>query len=168
MSESLIQVVDENDQPIRAAGKKEVWKTGARHRIAWTVVEDPNGRILLQKRPKTIILYPDCWDVSAGGHVDAGEEWKEAAERELEEELGIKNAKLEKVGFFYKESEFKGRKLNRFYKTYKLVTAQKQFDYNHHELAEIRWMDVDKIRKLIEEKPNEVTNGLRGVISRYY
>ena len=41
--------------------------------------------------------YPRCWDSSAAGHVNAGQEYDATAERELEEELGVQAA-LEQIG----------------------------------------------------------------------
>ena len=47
------------------------------------------GQMLIQKRQDTKDRYPGCWDVSAGGFVQSGEESLQAARRELWEELGL-------------------------------------------------------------------------------
>ena len=44
---------------------------------------------LLQLRSKEKDNYPNCWDISAAGHVRAGETIIQAARRELHEELGL-------------------------------------------------------------------------------
>ena len=48
-----------------------------------------DGMILLQRRSMAKDLFPGWWDISVGGHVDAGESYDEAVVRELREELGI-------------------------------------------------------------------------------
>ena len=45
--------------------------------------------LLLQKRSARKDSFPGCYDISAAGHLSAGQDFMEAALRELEEELGI-------------------------------------------------------------------------------
>ena len=45
--------------------------------------------ILLQKRSAEKDSFPGCYDISSAGHLSAGQDYFEAACRELEEELGI-------------------------------------------------------------------------------
>ena len=42
--------------------------------------------------------HPGVWDSSAAGHLDAGEDYATAARRELQEELGITDAPLIRLG----------------------------------------------------------------------
>ena len=49
--------------------------------------EEPE--ILLQKRSSCKDSFPGCYDISSAGHLSAGQDFMEAALRELEEELGI-------------------------------------------------------------------------------
>jgi isopentenyldiphosphate isomerase len=46
-------------------------------------------KILLQKRGALKKTYPNRWDVSVAGHVQAGESIEEAALREVAEEIGL-------------------------------------------------------------------------------
>lgn len=56
--------------------------------VVHVCVFDHQGRLLIQQRTPEKILWPDRWDVSIGGGVDAGETSRQAAEREFREELG--------------------------------------------------------------------------------
>ena len=47
------------------------------------------GQLLIQRRSAKKVTYPLRWDVTAAGAVDAGETPRQAAERELREEMGI-------------------------------------------------------------------------------
>jgi 16S rRNA (adenine1518-N6/adenine1519-N6)-dimethyltransferase len=67
-----------------------------RHRAVHILVFNKNGDVYLQKRSRWKDRHPCTWDSSAAGHVLAGEEYNEAAERELREELGLGPA-LERI-----------------------------------------------------------------------
>lgn len=59
-----------------------------RHRAVYLLVVD-GDRLLVHRRAEHKDLWPGRWDVAAGGVVAAGEDWDDAARRELREELGI-------------------------------------------------------------------------------
>ena len=58
--------------------------------VVHVCVFNSNGEMLIQQRKSDKKLWPDCWDISVGGHVISGETTAQAAERETLEELGIK------------------------------------------------------------------------------
>lgn len=167
--EPLIMIVDENDNPIGAKPKKEIWEKGLRHRIARIMVEDESGNILLQKRADSLQLYPERWDDSAAGHVDEGEEYLQAAERELDEEIGLKNVELEELGSYKQEHTFEWRKMNRFNRVYRIVVDRDktEFKVNPSEVSELKWLSVEEAKDLIKD-PSQVTDGLKDVIEKFY
>jgi O-acetyl-ADP-ribose deacetylase (regulator of RNase III)/isopentenyldiphosphate isomerase len=69
--------------------KDEVHRDGDWHVAShiWLVTSD--GRVLLQRRSVLKENWPGRWDVSAAGHVSAGETPIDAAVRETREELGL-------------------------------------------------------------------------------
>lgn len=82
-------VVDDNDMVKHQASRHDVHLKGWRHRAVHIFVFDKHGQLFLQKRSRWKDKYPGCWDSSAAGHVNAGFDYEETAQRELEEELGI-------------------------------------------------------------------------------
>ena len=70
--------------------KPDVHRDGDWHRSVhvWIVARD--GRVLIQQRSLRKENHPGLWDVSAAGHVSAGESPVESAVREVEEELGLR------------------------------------------------------------------------------
>lgn len=89
-SEEWFDVVNERDEVVRRATRREVHATGLWHRAVHVLVFDGGGRVLLQKRSLLKDLSPGAWDSSCSGHLDAGEDYDEAAVRELDEELGVR------------------------------------------------------------------------------
>lgn len=71
------------------ATREECHKRGLWHRAVYAFIIDDDGNILLQKRSGNKKLWPNMWDVTVGGHVDAGEFGRQALIREVKEELGI-------------------------------------------------------------------------------
>ena len=71
------------------ATRDECHKKGLWHRAVYAFIIDDKGNILLQKRSNNKKLWPNMWDVTVGGHVDAGEFGRQALIREVKEELGI-------------------------------------------------------------------------------
>jgi 16S rRNA (adenine1518-N6/adenine1519-N6)-dimethyltransferase len=168
MSDALIQIVDENNQPVGAATRKEAWAKGLFHRVVFIMVEDQDGRILLQKRSQNMGLYPGRWTVAASGHVDAGEDYDTTAKRELAEEIGIKSAKLQPLGSFFFDGSFEDKKLKRFDKAYKTILPRDaKFSLQADEVTEVRWFTLAEVRNLVQHA-EKVTPILAKIIKDYY
>jgi len=85
----LLDVVDEYGEPTGVQMEKwQVHEQGLPHRDVHVFVT--NGtHILQQQRALTKNIMPGAWDISAAGHVSAGDDSLETAVRETEEELGL-------------------------------------------------------------------------------
>lgn len=89
-ADELYDIVDEVGRVIGQATRRECHGNPSLiHRVVHIFVFNSAGDLLLQKRSVNKDIQPGKWDTSVGGHVDAGEEYAEAAVRELEEELGV-------------------------------------------------------------------------------
>ena len=164
-----MQVVDDNDKPIGGATRKELKTQGLKYRIVRISVEDGNGGILIQKRVPTKDTYPDCWDNSAAGHVDEGEDYIDAAKRELNEEIGLQDVNLEEVTYYYSETVSpNGLYLNRFTKIYRVIVPNNtQFTVQPEEVSEVMWTTLDHIKKLAAAN-DQISDGLLQTYERYY
>lgn len=164
-----IQVVDDNDQPLGGASMNEVHRQGLLHQIVVVLVEDPQGRLLLQKRGHEVSINQNMWDASAAGHVDVGESYVEAAKRELKEEIGVEEAELTEIAYFRTDSNYEWRKINRFRKVYRTsLPSDTKFKIEPEEVLEVRWFTLDEIRQLYTNTPNEIVKDFYSLIERLY
>ena len=101
--DELIDILDAEGNPTgRTATKSEAHKSGWPHRTVHVWLFTSAGEVLLQQRGRNKDTHPLLWDVSVAGHVGAGEDIKQSAIREVEEEVGltIDTSDLIEIGVF--------------------------------------------------------------------
>ncbi|MGI0119992.1 NUDIX hydrolase YfcD [Zooshikella sp. RANM57] len=96
-----VTIVNEQNECIGESTRSEMRQQGLCHRAVYVFVFNPLGQLLVQKRTVTKDVYPGFYDLAAGGVVQAGEEYEQAAYRELEEEMGITGIPLDSYFHFY-------------------------------------------------------------------
>lgn len=114
------------------------------------IIINNDNMIVVPKRSSNRKLFPNCYDFSVGGHVNSGENYEEAAYRELKEELGIKNVKLKEIAYF---SPYDSDS-NTFQKVYLLKYNSEIYDYDRDGIEKIYYKSKKEIQELIKNKPN--------------
>ncbi len=107
--DEYIDIVTETGEPAeKTALKSEAHKNGWWHNTIHLWLYTKKGEILLQQRSHKKDIFPLLWDVSAAGHIDAGETFESAAIRETHEELGLllKPNDLAKIGIHKHASSY--------------------------------------------------------------
>lgn len=105
MADELVDVLDESGKNIGTqVMKSEAHRKGLWHPAVHIWIFNSKGEVLLQKRAAGKEVHPSKWDISAAGHLGAGEESGECALREIGEELGVfpKKEELKKKGLMRK------------------------------------------------------------------
>ena len=152
-------IVDENDHIIGKAPREECHSNpNLIHRAVYILVFNSKGQLLLQKRSQHKDLDASKWTASASGHVDLGETYENAAARELEEELGIK----EKIEFMFALDIYsKQQKMKA--KVYKL-RSNGPFKINPKEIEEIKFFSLDELKQIIKTRKDIFTHGFLKVL----
>lgn len=90
-NEERFDIYDEAGQHIGTASRSEVHTKGYWHRSfhCWLARREGSRKLVLfQLRHAGKDTFPSCFDITAAGHLEAGETMRDAV-REVEEELGI-------------------------------------------------------------------------------
>lgn len=101
--DELVDILDSDGKYTgKTALKSEAHKNGWFHPTVHVWFFTADGKVLIQQRAKNKDTHPLLWDVSVAGHVGAGEQFEDAAVREVKEEIGLKIIKgdLQKIGVF--------------------------------------------------------------------
>lgn len=93
----LVDVVDDFDNVIDTMEKEEAHRRHLFVRIAAVLIFTTRGTVVLQKTSQQK-RHNGLYSYSAGGHVQHGETYEQAAHRELFEEIGVKVEKMEYIG----------------------------------------------------------------------
>ena len=115
--DELVEVVDEHDEPVLVVSALEARRQKLRRRVILVLLHDARGRLYLQRRSKQKNAYPGLWDVSASGHVRAGEAREDAARRELYEELGVRASGMARLASYATTPEYGNTQVTLFHAT---------------------------------------------------
>ncbi|MGC8488006.1 MAG: NUDIX hydrolase, partial [Clostridia bacterium] len=99
--EEWVDVVDDEGQVVGRASREDAHRRGLRHPTVHVWVLRPLGgrvRVVFQWRTPDRLDFPNLLDVTAGGHVRAGEGTLPAMRRELHEELGLSRVRIRAMG----------------------------------------------------------------------
>ena len=154
MSDEFVILVDENDNPIGTEEKVKCHlPDGKLHRAFTALLFDKEGRLVLTRRAKEKMLWPNDWDGTFASHPRESETYVSSGERRMPEELGI-NGTLDYLYKFeyhvpYKEigseNEICGTLIGVIDKSTELKEIEGEID-------EIRWISSREL--LVELKTN--------------
>lgn len=162
--EEFLNIVDENEHVTsRMKPRSLVHRDGDGHLTShiWIIRRvDMSIYVLLQKRSKEKLFFPDFYDVSSAGHTSAGEETRYSAVRELEEELGIK-ADPRSLEFIGMEKSVRvcntrlGKRTDREFASVFIYTKPvdiQNIKIDKSEVSEVCWVDIDECIARIDDE----------------
>lgn len=148
----LLTLVDEKNQVIGSIPRGEAHnKIGVYYRTIYVLVMNAKNQVLIQRRSSTKDLYPNCWDISVGGHVNYGDSYEKTAARELGEELAVSVSESELID--KGEVLVKLPKSNEYFRVfeYKLKPTD-EISALEEEISDTDWMTIDDIKKSIKDE----------------
>ena len=155
--DELLDILDESGRPTgEVVLKSEAHRLGLWHRCfhCWICGSDPGGTyLLLQRRAATKDPWPGYLDVTAAGHLAAGEKTLDGL-REVEEELGLRIApeRLVPLGTRRVEQEIPGgydRELHDVFLVFD-ATPLEDLRLQKEEVEAVFRLDLDDVQVLYE------------------
>jgi isopentenyldiphosphate isomerase len=146
------------------ATKKEAHEKGLWHRAAHVWFVNSKNEILLQKRADDIESHPGEYDISAAGHLTAGDTFMKGAIREIEEELGIKleEKDLIKIGELHNEStQHEDKYINKEYNDIYVVKKDiiiSDLIIQESEVSLVKYISIEEFKKWIDEKRSDLVS----------
>ena len=154
--EEWFDVVDERDEVTGRATRGEVHRLGLRHRAVHVLVFNKHGEVLLQQRSAWKDAHPGVWDSSVAGHLDAGEDYPDAAVRELAEEMGIRSAIPTEVARLA-AGEDTGQEFVRLYQ----VRHEGAIRFPCGEIRAALWFPPEELDAWLAARPQDFASGFR-------
>lgn len=173
--EEFFDVLDEKGNYTgKVETREKCHKEGLWHKAVAVYIINSKNQILLQRRSANKRLWPNMLDVTAGGHVLAGEFGFEAIIREAKEELGIELNKNE-ITFLGASISKQSEKdiINNHFNEYYIVRKdldETKLKLQKEEVSEIKWIDKEEIIERIKDDYNGITNkeGCWEYLIKYY
>jgi isopentenyldiphosphate isomerase len=129
-----VDIVDPDDVVVGTVARSVMRAERLLHRAVSIAVFGTDGRLLVHRRADDKDVWPGQWDLAAGGVVGAGEDYLEAARRELDEELGVSAALTDLGGGRFTDDAVD--ELGRCFQ----CTHDGPFRFTDGEIAEVRWV----------------------------
>lgn len=107
MADGLLDVVDENDVVVGQRLRSDIHKEGLRHREVHVWFVTPDRQVIFQRRSPTKESAPNMLDATAGGHVECGQSYLQAALMEVQEETGLTLRENDLVEIAYLKTAWK-------------------------------------------------------------
>lgn len=143
MVQELVDIVDDEDNVITTVTRAEMRARRLQHRSVGIAVMSTDGRLLIHRRSLGKDVWAGWWDIAAGGVVAAGETYDDAARRELEEELGLRDTDIEFVG----QSRYVDDNVAELCRGYRAV-HDGPFTFADGEVIEARWVTFAELAEM--------------------
>jgi isopentenyldiphosphate isomerase len=147
--DEILSVVDENDNVIGRATRREIHEKGLLHREIAVFLINSKAGVLLQLRSDN-----GLWDPSCSGHFPFNQSYEEAAVREFKEELGLSLS----LGDFAEVSKnrlsSKSIVNNRFVKWFlvKKEVPLKKINFDRNEISSVKYFSKAQLKELVDSK----------------
>ncbi len=151
MSEEIFDVVNEHDEIIGRETRREVHRTGLKHRAIHAFVFNSRGEVFLQKRSMSKDSSPGLWDSSASGHLDCGEDYDACVVRELREEIGLSVSACPKRLFKIKSCAQTGHEFVWLYH----CESDGPFTLHPEEIERGDWFELARVSAWVKERPQD-------------
>lgn len=141
--EMAIDSVDQNDEPIAVIPRSDVFTLHAGFRVAHVLVFNPRGELLVQQLASNRKRHAGAWGSSVAAYLFAGESYRHAAERRLEEELGFRDLPLDYIG----KNTMMDQGSRKFVAVFTAI-SDGPFNFDRNHIERLEFLSLSRIREL--------------------
>jgi isopentenyl-diphosphate Delta-isomerase len=185
MREEIFDVVNERDEVIGQAPRREVHARKLWHRAVHVLVFNLRGEVFLQKRSMQKDTAAGLWDSSSSGHLDSGEGYDACAVRELREEIGLdlSEGRAPRVPKMDNIQRTHGARPSELEKLFKIDACAETgwefcwvyrcksdgpFQLHPGEIETGDWFAPEKVSSWVAERPQDFASAFRLVWKRFF
>jgi isopentenyldiphosphate isomerase len=142
-SDEYLDLVDEDDEVIGRMLRSQVYaEDRSNFRVVNAFIVNEGGFLWIPRRAASKRIFPLCLDMSMGGHVQSGERYHEAFERELLEETNLDIAHCDYHLLGKLMPHLHG--VSAFMQVYE-VRVRGDVSYNHDDFVEAFWLKPQEV-----------------------
>lgn len=165
--EELVVLVNENNEQIGLMPKLEAHQKAVLHRAFSVFILNDKNELMLQQRAADKYHSPLLWANTCCSHQRENETNLEAGNRRLQEEMGFTTELKELFSFVYKAPFDNG--LTEHELDHVMIGYYNQSPIiNTNEVQDWKWMDIDLVRKDIQENPEIYTAWFKIIFNEFY
>lgn len=164
MSEHVV-LVDDNDQPLGTMEKMEAHEKALLHRAFSVFIFNQKGEMLIHRRAHHKYHSGGLWTNACCSHPRENETPLEAAKRRLVEEMGFV-CDLEKAFEFKYKSKLDNNLTEHEYDHVFVGTYDDVPPFNTDEVADFKYIAVDKLINDIEQNPTNYTEWFKIAVNK--
>ncbi|MFH1769560.1 MAG: NUDIX hydrolase [Parcubacteria group bacterium] len=164
-TDEKIDIVDENDNVLYQAYKKEAHEKGLLHRTIISEIIDSQGKWIMVKQAS------DRQDAGqyvspVGGHVQVGETEAEALKREALEEAGVKDFEFKLIGKRIFNRNVLNRQENHYFILYEIQTDEKIV--TNEEAVSYKVFTKKELKDALKSTPEIFGGAFHFVVKTFY
>jgi isopentenyl-diphosphate delta-isomerase len=167
MSEEKVILVDKNDNQVGLMPKLEAHEKGILHRAFSIFIFNSRYELLLQKRASSKYHSGGLWTNTCCSHPKEGEDTLDAANRRLDEEMGIKTS-LRKVYDFIYKAELDNQLTEYEFDHVFYGVCDKDPILNKDEAEDFKWVDMETLNNDIIKNEDNYTVWFKIAFEYFY
>jgi isopentenyl-diphosphate delta-isomerase len=167
MSEEKVILVDKNDNQVGLMPKLEAHEKGVLHRAFSIFIFNSKYELLLQKRASSKYHSGGLWTNTCCSHPREGEDILDAANRRLDEEMGIKTS-LRKVYDFIYKAELDNQLTEHEFDHVFYGVFDNDPILNEDEAEDFKWVDMETLNNDIIKNEDNYTVWFKIAFEYFY
>ena len=167
MSEEKVILVDKNDNQVGLMPKIEAHEKGVLHRAFSIFIFNSKYELLLQKRASSKYHSGGLWTNTCCSHPRDGEDTLDAANRRLEQEMGIKTS-LRKVYDFIYKAELDNQLTEHEFDHVFYGVCDRDPKLNRDEAEDFKWVDMETLNNDIIKNEDNYTVWFKIAFEYFY